>query len=308
MMTFQYQAIHNEVYRLFLSYLNIDPNTIHKVTEIPFLPIELFKTQNIQTENWKEETIFTSSGTTGANTSKHKISSLSFYKKNTVEIFKKYYGLPSDYVILALLPSYLEREGSGLITMTEHFIQLGGHSNSGFYLYNHEELHLKLKQLKVQNQKTILLGVTFGLLDFIDDYQVDYPDLIIIETGGMKGRKEELTRAEVHQHLSLAFNTSFIHSEYGMTELQSQAYSTGKGLFKTPEWMKVLVRENDDPLSPAKEGKTGGINVIDLANIDTCSFIGTQDLGRLHPNGQFEILGRFDHADTRGCNLMVTGS
>ena len=302
---FHYQANNNPIYKSFIENLNIDSTNVTEVTQIPFLPIEFFKSQIIKCAAWKEEITFSSSGTTGNNTSIHHISSLKFYKDNTEHIFKKIYGSPSDYIILALLPSYLERSGSGLITMAQHFIELGQHEQSGFYLYNHKDLYSQLKTLKKQNKKTLLIGVTFGLLDFVEEYSIDFPELIVMETGGMKGRKKELTRNEVHTILKTGFNTSNIHSEYGMTELQSQAYSTSKGIFKTPPWMKVMIRENDDPLSLAKNGKTGGINIIDLANKDTCAFIATQDLGKLHADNSFEVLGRFDHADTRGCNLMI---
>ena len=303
---FHFQSKENPIYKEFLYHLKVDPNTIHSINNIPFLPIEFFKYHNITCGNWKAEAIFTSSGTTGKETSKHEISSLQFYLDNTERIFTQLYNSPSEYVTIALLPSYLERSGSGLIAMCDHFIKKSHSNKSGFYLYNHEELYQQLLTLKEEKTPTLLIGVTFGLLDFIENYSLDFPELIVMETGGMKGRKEEITRDKVHSLLKKAFNSPTIHSEYGMTELQSQAYSKGNGLFDCPSWMKVLIRESDDPLSLAATGKSGGINVIDLANTDTCAFIATQDLGKLHPNNQFEVLGRFDHSDTRGCNLMVS--
>lgn len=302
---FRYQAENNPTYKEFISYLKITPNTIKSVNDIPFMPIEFFKSHPIKCGHWEADTIFTSSGTTGNETSKHEISSLPFYLSNTKVIFEEKYAPIKEFVVLALLPAYLERKGSGLISMTNHFIELNTSPHSGFYLYNHKELFEQLVQLKEKGQKTLLIGVTFGLLDFTENYSIHFPELIVMETGGMKGRKEEITRPEVHQLLKKAFKTEHIHSEYGMTELQSQAYSKGNGLFDCPNWMKVLIRETDDPLTLAKTGKSGGINIIDLANTDTCAFIATQDVGKLHSNNQFEVLGRFDHSDTRGCNLMI---
>ena len=300
---FRYQATFNTLYKDFVTYLGINPKKVDCVSKIPFLPIELFKNHEVKTSSWKEELVFTSSGTTGTNTSKHHIKDLNFYLENTVEIFEKTYAHPSEYVVLALLPSYLERSGSGLISMVNHFIELSNNDDSGFYLYNHQELADKLKALK--GKKVMLFGVTFALLDFVENHQIDFPELLVFETGGMKGRKEELTRNEVHQVLKKGFGVAQIQSEYGMTELQSQAYSKANGLFETPPWMKVLIRETDDPLTLSRLEKTGGINVIDLANCDTCAFIATEDLGKLYANGSFEILGRIDYSDARGCNLLV---
>lgn len=300
---FRYQAKFNPIYKKFVSYLNINPEEVTSISTIPFLPIALFKNHELKTHDWKEESIFTSSGTTGINTSKHFIKDLDFYFENTDRIFTQAYSHPSEYVVLALLPSYLERSGSGLISMVNHFINLSNSPESGFYLYNHQELAGKLTSLR--GQKVMLFGVTFALLDFVENHSIDFPDLLVFETGGMKGRKEELTRNEVHQVLKKGFDVAQIQSEYGMTELQSQAYSKANGLFETPSWMNVLIRETDDPLTLSRLEKTGGINVIDLANCDTCAFIATEDLGKLYANGSFEILGRIDHSDARGCSLLV---
>ncbi len=300
---FRHQAAFNPLYKDFVTYLGINPETVDSVSNIPFLPIELFKNHEIKTGTWTTEAKFTSSGTTGNNTSTHHIKSLDFYLKNTATIFSHFYAAPEEYVVLALLPSYLERSGSGLIAMVNHFIDLSNNAESGFYLYNHEALASKLAS--IQSKKVILFGVTFALLDFAEKHPIDFPELLLFETGGMKGRKEEMTRSEVHHQLKQGFNVPHIQSEYGMTELQSQAYSRANGLFETPPWMKILIRETDDPLTLSRLEKTGGINVIDLANCDTCAFIATEDLGRLYSDGSFEILGRIDHSDARGCNLLV---
>lgn len=300
---FRHQAKFNPVYKDFVTYLGINPEEVATVSNIPFLPIELFKNHEIKTEAWKEEVVFTSSGTTGTHTSKHPIKQLDFYLNNTVEIFQQFYAHPKEYVVLALLPAYLERSGSGLIAMVDHFINLSASTDSGFYLYNHAELASKLASLR--GKKVLLFGVTFALLNFVDQHPINFPELLVFETGGMKGRKEELTRDEVHHTLKKGFGVTQIQSEYGMTELQSQAYSPANGLFNTPHWMKVLIRETDDPLTLSRLEKTGGINIIDLANCDTCAFIATEDLGKLHADGSFEVLGRIDHSDARGCNLLV---
>uniref|UniRef100_UPI003567DA85 acyl transferase n=1 Tax=Labilibaculum sp. TaxID=2060723 RepID=UPI003567DA85 len=248
---------------------------------------------------------FTSSGTTGNLTSRHFVPDLKMYEQSFTKGFEQYYGSVSDYCILALLPSYLEREGSSLIYMMEHLIRDSKHPKSGFYLHNHEELIATIKELKKQNQKILLLGVSFALLDLAEKFQLDLENVIVMETGGMKGRRKEITREELHAFLTKRLGVEKIHSEYGMTELLSQAYSKGDSLFFTPSWMKVLIRDTYDPFSYEKQGRSGGVNVIDLANIHSCSFIETQDLGRIHADGSFEILGRFDHSDIRGCNLLV---
>lgn len=300
---FRFQAEENQVYKKFIQFLNLNPAEIHSVDEIPFLPIRFFKSHSIISGNQTTEKVFTSSGTTGIQTSRHLVSDLSFYRESLERSFRHFYGEIEDYIIFALLPSYLEREGSSLIDMVEFWIEKSG--RGGFYLYNHEELYRDLIQNEKQGQKAILIGVSFALLDFVENYQLELKNTILMETGGMKGRKKEITREELHTILKKGFGVKEIHSEYGMTELLSQAYSKGNSRFETPNWMKVLIRDTEDPLSFFGEGKTGGINLIDLANLNSCSFIATDDLGKTYPDGSFEILGRFDHSDVRGCNLMV---
>ncbi|MGI4751557.1 MAG: hypothetical protein ACRYFB_13070 [Janthinobacterium lividum] len=302
---FRFQAENCAVYKMYLSYLNINPQEIKMLEAIPFLPIEFFKTHTVISNNQYPEVTFSSSGTTGMTTSRHPVADISWYKQSFQEGFELFYGDIKNYVFLALLPSYLEREGSSLIYMVENLIAGTENPNSGFYLYNQEELYQKLLQLQQQNLPTVLIGVTFALLDFIENYQLNFPELILMETGGMKGRRKEMIREELHQTLCKGFGVPAIHSEYGMTELLSQAYSLGEGLFHCVPWMKVLIRDTNDPFTLLPNGKTGGINVIDLANINSCSFIATQDLGKIHENGMFEILGRFDFSDIRGCNLLI---
>jgi phenylacetate-coenzyme A ligase PaaK-like adenylate-forming protein len=302
---FYFQIENNPVYSEYVRNLKIDLSVIDSIDKIPFLPVELFKTHKVLTGDEKFDTVFTSSGTTSENMSKHLVKDVLFYEKVFLNIFSDFYGSPDEYVILALLPSYLEREGSSLIYMMERLIQKTNKAESGFYLDDFEKLNSTLKKLSANNQKTILFGVTFALLDFVAKYKIDFPELIIMETGGMKGRRKEMIRDEVHSELCKGFNVEAIHSEYGMTELLSQAYSYGNGKFKTPNWMKVIVRDPYDPLSKPEYNSTGGINIIDLANIDSCAFIATQDLGKAFSDGTFEILGRFDFSDVRGCNLLV---
>ncbi|RKE00218.1 LuxE/PaaK family acyltransferase [Marinifilum flexuosum] len=302
---FRYQAENNEVYREYLQYLKKDFNQITKLTEIPFLPIEFFKSRKVVSSNNPAKEIFTSSGTTGNLTSRHFVPDISIYEKSFKKGFEDFYGPITDYCVLALLPSYLEREGSSLIYMMEHLIKDSKHAKSGFYLHNHEELIECIADLKKSNQKILLLGVSFALLDLAEKYTLDLSDVIIMETGGMKGRRKEITREELHAFLCSRLGVNEIHSEYGMTELLSQAYSKGQSLFQTPNWMKIMIRDAYDPFSYEKTGRTGGVNVIDLANVHSCSFIETQDLGKIHEDGKFEILGRFDHSDIRGCNLLV---
>ncbi|WP_421920924.1 acyl transferase [Marinifilum sp.] len=302
---FQYQAKNNADYREYLQHLKKNVNQINRIIDIPFLPIEFFKSRKIVSSNHPAQEIFTSSGTTGKLTSRHFVSDVGIYEKSFTKGFEDFYGSITDYCVLALLPSYLEREGSSLIYMMEHLIKHSKHSNSGFYLHNHEELIRTIAELKKSKQKVLLLGVSFALLDLAENYELDLSDIIIMETGGMKGRRKEITREELHTFLCAQFNVNEIHSEYGMTELLSQAYSKGNSLFKTPNWMKVMIRDAYDPFSYEKTGRTGGVNVIDLANVHSCSFIETQDLGKIHKNGKFEILGRFDNSDIRGCNLLV---
>ncbi len=302
---FQFQAENCEVYKTYLSYLNTNLQEIKTLEAIPFLPIEFFKTHSVISQNQNPEVTFTSSGTTGTTTSRHLITDVSWYKESFRKGFKLFYGDLKNYAFLALLPSYFERSGSSLIYMVEDLIAGTENLDSGFYLYNDEELYQKLIRLQQQNQPTILIGVTFALLDFIEKHQLNFPELIIMETGGMKGRRKEMIREELHQTLCKGFGVPAIHSEYGMTELLSQAYSLGEGLFHCVPWMKVLIRDTNDPFTLLSNGKTGGINVIDLANVNSCSFIATQDLGKIHPNNMFEVLGRFDFSDIRGCNLLI---
>ena len=305
MQVFSFQFKNNKIYRSFCDLLHKHPCDVKTIQDIPFLPINFFKTHQILSSKKTIKTTFTSSGTTGLNTSKHYITDLDIYKKSFNTGFKTFYGAIEDYTVLALLPSYLEREGSSLIYMTKHLIDASKKPKSGFYLNNLSELKDILIALDAKNEKTLLIGVSFALLDLIDAHKFKLKNTIIMETGGMKGRRQELIRAELHEKLKKGFGVNRIHSEYGMTELLSQAYSKGEGIFNCPPWMKVLTRETEDALSIQNYGKTGGINIIDLANINSCAFIATQDLGRVNPDGSFEIIGRFDNSDIRGCNLMV---
>jgi phenylacetate-coenzyme A ligase PaaK-like adenylate-forming protein len=303
--TYEFQFHNNLIYRDFCNYLGKIPGTINSIVDIPFLPIEFFKTKKIVSKNQKPEITFTSSGTTGSHTSKHHVIDLKLYQESYLKGFTHFYGAIEDYCILALLPSYLEREGSSLLVMVDDLIKKSDHSESGFYLDQFDVLKSKLQLLDAQGTKTLLIGVSFALLDFIEKHPLKLNHTIVMETGGMKGRRKELIREELHDLLSKGFGVQHIHSEYGMTELLSQAYSDGKGLFETPPWMKVFVRDTEDPLTLQQNKKTGGINIIDLANLNSCSFIATQDLGKVYANGSFEVLGRFDHSDVRGCNLMA---
>lgn len=303
---FHYQAKECVVYAKYLSGLSVLPENVKKMEEIPFLPIEFFKTQEIRTtERDTKMMVFTSSGTTGMVQSKHFVSDVSIYEKSYLKGFELAYGNIQDYCVLALLPSYLERDGSSLIYMMEDLIKKSNHPDSGFYLNNYDELILKLTKLEASGQKTILIGVTYALLDLVEKQQLNLKSTIIMETGGMKGKRKEMVREELHAALCKGFGVEKIHSEYGMTELLSQAYSKGDGIFKCPPWMKILIRDTNDPFAIVPANKTGGINVIDLANIHSCSFIATQDLGKLHADSSFEVLGRFDNSDIRGCNLLV---
>jgi len=304
---FYTQSEHNAIYASYIHSLGIDPNSIRSVREIPFLPISFFKTHQVETGSFVPEAIFTSSGTSGSSTSKHAIKSLNLYQKSFTACFERFYGNPQDYCTLALLPSYLERSGSSLVYMAESFIKKSNHSESGFYLDNHKELLSTLKNLANSNTPTLLLGVSFGLLDLAEKIPHDFfhSNLIVMETGGMKGRRKEMIRSEMHQILRNAFNVPSIHSEYGMTELLSQAYAKADGTFESPPWMKVFVRDTTDPLSLIDYNKTGGLNIIDLANVYSCAFLATEDLGKMAEDGTFEVLGRFDQAEIRGCNLMV---
>lgn len=302
---FNYQAQHNLVYRQFINGLGIDINAIQTIEQIPFLPIEFFKSHTILSTNAPVEVTFTSSGTTGMITSSHRVTDTTWYEDSFRKAFDVFYGDIKNYTVLALLPSYLDRDGSSLIYMVDDLIKQSNNPDSGFFLYNHDELYHQLKKQQEAGKPTLLIGVTFGLLDFIENYQVDFPELIVMETGGMKGRRKEMIREELHDILCKGFGVKQIHSEYGMTELLSQAYSKGDGIFECPPWMQIIIRDTNDPLSTLQSGKTGGISVIDLANINSCSFIATQDLGKLYPDKTFEVLGRFDQSDIRGCNLLI---
>ena len=302
---FRFQYEHNKVYRNFCDLLNTDVQKVKSLQQIPFLPIQFFKSHDVLSNENQVQTTFTSSGTTGMITSKHLVTDVTLYEESYRKAFSQFYGNIEDYVILALLPSYLEREGSSLIYMVEDLIQLTNNEHSGFYLHNHDELIEKLIQLDDSGQNVILIGVTYALLDLIEKRNFDLKNTIIMETGGMKGKRKEMIREELHHDLCEGFGVSSIHSEYGMTELLSQAYSLGNGIFECPNWMQILVRDTEDALTYVDTEKTGGINVIDLANINSCAFIATQDLGKKYPNNTFEVLGRFDNSDIRGCNLMV---
>ena len=302
---FHLQYLKNPVYHQFCKYLKVNPDEVDKLEEIPFLPIEFFKSHRVFPPDQEVQKIFTSSGTTGTTTSKHLVSDLSIYEKSFIKSFELFYGKIEDYVVLALLPSYLEREGSSLIYMADHLIKKSGHPSSGFYLHNLEELKNTLLTLEQKSQKILLIGVSFALLDLVETEPFSLKNTLIMETGGMKGRRKEMIRQELHEILKAGFGVEHIHSEYGMTELLSQAYSRGKGIFSCPPWMKILIRDPEDALENLGPGKTGGINVVDLANLNSCSFIATQDLGKISGPNEIEILGRFDNSDIRGCNLMV---
>ena len=302
---FRFQFENNTVYRSFCDLLNIYHTDVKSIKEIPFLPIQFFKSHKVICNSFKEETIFSSSGTTGQTTSKHYVSNLTLYKESFLKGFNHFYGKIEDYTILALLPSYLEREGSSLIYMVEDLIKRSNSEKSGFYLNNLEDLRKVITEQENSNKKTLLIGVSFALLDLVENYQFQLKNTIVMETGGMKGRRKELIRSELHELLKKGFGVNKIHSEYGMTELLSQAYSIGNGIFKCPTWMRILTRDTEDALTILDSPETGGINVIDLANLYSCSFIATQDLGKVYPDNSFEILGRFDTSDIRGCNLMV---
>jgi len=302
---FNYQYSNCNIYRKYCEYRNINPKSVSTLEAIPFLPIQFFKSHQIVDKQKSTETIFTSSGTTSQNTSSHYVCDIEIYKKSFLNGYKLFYGNPSEYSILALLPSYLEREGSSLVFMVKELIELSNHNGSGFYLHNMDELYEKLQQNELENRKTLLIGVSFALLEFAEKFPISLSNTIVMETGGMKGRGKELTRTDLHDIFKKQFSLENIHSEYGMTELLSQAYSKGKGIFTTPPWMKILVRDIYDPFTFNKNGNKGGINIIDLANIHSCSFIETQDLGVILHEGFFEVSGRIDNSDIRGCNLMV---
>lgn len=303
---FQFQAANCTVYKNYVDFLGVDISDIKKIDQIPFLPITFFKTHKVISENQNEEVIFLSSGTTGMTPSKHFVAKVELYFQSFVKSFEFFYGSIKDYCFLALLPGYLEREGSSLIYMVDRFMKLSNHPDNGFYLYDFDKLAETIEKVKNKGGKYIVFGVTYALLDFAENYQLDLNNGIVLVTGGMKGRRKELPRDEVDQQLKNSFKLKQVHSEYGMTELLSQAYSKGNGLFRAPNWMQILIRDAYDPFTYMKDGKSGGINVVDLANLYSCSFIETKDLGRKLKNGQFEVLGRFDNSDIRGCNLLVS--
>jgi phenylacetate-coenzyme A ligase PaaK-like adenylate-forming protein len=303
---FNYQYDNNPVYNEFSKSLRKSNKGVKSFTDIPFLPVEFFRNHRIITGNLSVEKIFESSGTTGITPGKHFLTDLSLYEESFLKAFTLFYGDPREYLIAALLPSYTEREGSSLVYMADVLIKTTRHPLSGFYKDNMEDIIKRVNKSNRKNQKTLLLGVSFALLDLAEKLAPDLSGVIVMETGGMKGRRKELTRSELHTVLKEKFNVLSIHSEYGMTELMSQAYSKEEGIFYCPPWMKVLIRDPQDPLTIYNEtGKTGGINIIDLANINSCSFIATSDLGKLHDDGGFEVLGRFDNSDIRGCNLLA---
>ena len=305
---FRYQAQHCKIYKDYLFYLNISPSRVHYPEHIPFLPIEFFKQHEVKTHNFTPERVFSSSGTSNTQTSQHFVADLQVYRASFELAFSCFYGDVKNYCVLALLPSYLERQGSSLVYMAQQFITQSGHERSGFYVNDYDELLKTLEELALQNQKVLLLGVTFALLHLARNYSVHLgSDVLVMETGGMKGRGKELVRAELHQVLCGGLGVERIHSEYGMTELLSQAYSKGKGIFYAPPHLKIFIRDAENPLYTYPQGKAarGGINAIDFANVHSCAFVATQDLGRLHTNGSFEVLGRFDYSDVRGCNLLL---
>ena len=303
--TFRHQFENNAIYRSFCDLLYVHPSDVRSLNDIPFLPIQFFKSHNVVSTTSPIETTFTSSGTTGSVLSKHFVADLSIYQSSFRNAFAWFYGSIEDYVVLSLLPSYLEREGSSLIYMVRDMINHSKHEESGFYLNNLNDLKSQLVALDNSGKKVLLIGVSFALLDLVESHTFDLKNTVVMETGGMKGRRKELIREELHSILKSGFGVSQIHSEYGMTELLSQAYSKGNGRFHCPNWMRVLTRDPEDALTLHDSSKTGGINIIDLANINSCSFIATQDLGRVYDDKSFEIIGRFDSSDIRGCNLMV---
>jgi phenylacetate-coenzyme A ligase PaaK-like adenylate-forming protein len=304
---FEYQYTNNPVYRQYADAVGKTPSKVDSIYQIPFLPIRFFKSHAVQNGSFEPQVVFESSGTTGSATSRHYIMDALLYKEFFSKTFRLYYGEPSKWCIIGLLPSYLERKNSSLVFMVDELIQQSGHPSSGFYLNEYDRLREVLSELEQKAQPTLLIGVTFGLLDFAEVYVQGGQPLkhtTIIETGGMKGRRQEMVREEVHAVLKEAFKVKFIHSEYGMTELMSQAWSFGNGIFKTPPWMKIIMRDEEDPFHLHPEG-TGAINIIDLGNIHSCSFIATDDIGRLYADGQFEVLGRLDNSDLRGCSLLA---
>lgn len=305
MEVFRFQYENNSVYHQYCKWLKKGPENTHSTEQVPFLPVQFFKSHEIVSVPGPYHKVYTSSGTTGNITSRHFVKDVDLYLESCRKGFELFYGDIEKYCVLALLPSYLEREGSSLVEMAQYFIGLSKNNNSGFFLNNINELVEVLKKNESTQQKTLLLGVTFALLDFVEKHTMSLDHTVVMETGGMKGRRKEMTRQEAHAFLTSKLGIKKVHSEYGMTELLSQAYSSGNGLFQCPPWMKIMIRDQYDPFSPMPHGNAGGINIIDLANINSCAFIETMDLGRTYPEGNFEILGRFDNSDIRGCNLMI---
>jgi len=305
---FRFQYKYNKIYHQFCNNLGVKVKSIDKKEKIPFLPISAFKVHDVKTGEFDAEIIFRSSGTTSNQTSNHQVRDINHYLTNAEKIWSKYFKPVNNYQILALLPGYLEREGSSLIQMVDYFIQLSAYETSGFYLRDHDALAEELMQCKKQNIPTVLFGVTYALLDFIAQHQIIFPDLVIMETGGMKGNRKEMTKAAVHAELKDAFHVKGVYSEYGMTELLSQAYTKGETIFLPNNMLNVFTHQINDPLSRERISKPGIISIIDLANIDSCAFIQTEDLGIVNRDGSFEILGRLDYADVRGCNLLVQES
>lgn len=303
---FRYQYRENEIYKSFVDALGISESQVYHPEQIPFLPVSFFKTHKVISGDYAEELIFESSGTTGMETSKHYVVDASCYQESFTRGLQLAYGDLSEYAVFALLPSYLERKNSSLVYMVEKILLQSNRQMGGFYLNELSELQQQLKEAQRLGLKIMLIGVTFALLDMAEKFPLRIPDAIIIETGGMKGRRNELTRMELHEKLCEGFGVQKIHSEYGMTELLSQAWSPGDGIFRCPPWMKILIADTNDPLSYLETGRSGGINIIDLANFHSCSFIATQDLGRVFDDGSFEVLGRFDNSDIRGCSLLAT--
>ncbi len=299
----RYQYANNPVYKAWVDALRVNINELQTITDIPFLPISFFKSHMVVSGNFVPEMVFESSGTTGIVSSKHAVKDAGLYRQSYLKGFKAFYGEVSEWCIIGLLPSYLERNGSSLVVMVNDLIKLSGHPQSGFYLNEFNKLGEVLSELELKKQQTLVIGVTFALLDFAEHFPMNLQYTTIMETGGMKGRRKEMIRAEVHEFLKKQFNLQEIHSEYGMTELLSQGYSKGDGIFSNVPWMKILIRDEDDPLKVSVQGK-GLINVIDLANVHSCSFIATDDVGKVKEDGSFEVIGRMDNSDIRGCSLM----
>jgi len=301
---FRFQYDHNPLYRSYTDTLGIRPGDVRTLTGIPFLPVSFFKTHAVRTTEFTPQAVFESSGTTGTGGSRHDVKDLQLYRTSFTKGFELFYGPIRDFCVIGLLPAYLERTGSSLVVMVNDMIGLSNHPNSGFYLYEHEKLYDLLQDLEAKGQKTLLIGVTFALLDFAEKYSLRLEHTVVMETGGMKGRRKEITRPELHAFLKDRLGVKAVHAEYGMTELLSQAYSSGEGLFECPPWMRVLARKEDDPLDISHSGE-GLLNIIDLANIYSCSFVAVDDIGFIRPNGAFEVSGRMDNSDIRGCSLMV---